>query len=92
MKIDTPEAIIQQFGKQLWALKAENLYFLKNQLLETDFCESAHLFGQSLHCTFKKDFSKNEMSEFLNQKNVSFTAIEMVEPGIEDCFMQLMTR
>ena len=90
MKIETPSTIISQFGEQLWAVRDDNMYELKNTLASLDDCNSAYLFGQTIHYTSKNIIKANELREMLEQKGHSNVEISPIEAGIEDCFMKLM--
>jgi len=92
MQINTPQGIIEQFPKKLLSVKSDNLYKLKNDLLDYPGCNSANLFGQVLHYTDKSELKgQAEIEQFLQQKGHSDVHIETIQPGIEDCFISLMT-
>jgi ABC-2 type transport system ATP-binding protein len=90
LKTNTPENIISDFNKTLWAIRSEKLYKLKNDLLSYGECNSAHLFGQYIHFTIKNDSGIEQLPEYLEQHNHTGIEIKQIVPGIEDCFMNLM--
>lgn len=90
MSIDSPHNIISQFGEQLWAIRSENIYSLKNDLLNYDKFKSVHLFGQYLHYTMKAVENSTDIKSWLNQNGHENIEIKEIQPGIEDCFMKLM--
>jgi ABC-2 type transport system ATP-binding protein len=90
MTIDNPKAIENSFGETLYAVRADNLYKLKNELLELKGCKSAHLFGQQVHLTIFDFHEKIQLEGILKEKGLKNVSIEIIQPGIEDCFMKLM--
>ena len=97
LKIDTPEAIIEQYDKILWAVKAEDMYPLLKDLRDYDLVETCFAFGDSHHITLKKEgstgtsqaLSPNELRAYLENKGHREIEIEPIRAGIEDCFMEL---
>jgi ABC-2 type transport system ATP-binding protein len=90
MTIDTPEKIISRFGEALWAIRSDHLYKLKNDLTNFSDCRSAHLFGQYIHYTGKSKVDTKLITDYLIKNNHANIEISPIEPGIEDCFMNLM--
>jgi ABC-2 type transport system ATP-binding protein len=90
MCIDTPMAIEKTFGETLFAICTDNLYKLKNDLLELKECHSAYLFGQYVHFTAAAGMDKDKLQQLLNEKAHANVKVEIIQPGIEDCFMKLM--
>lgn len=91
MKIDTPANIIGQFPKKLWAIRAHDMYTLKNDLQEFPECNSVLIFGQNLHYTGKNEpVDIENLKMFLIEKGHTDVFAEPVTPGIEDCFIALM--
>lgn len=91
MSVDTPSDIIMQFSEPLWAIRTNNLYKLKNDLLNYNSCRSVHLFGQFVHYTDKNDFNTDSMRQYLIKNGHTDIEIHSAKPGIEDCFMKLIT-
>jgi ABC-type multidrug transport system ATPase subunit len=92
MQIDTPQGIVSQFPKKLFAIRTSNMYQLKEDLLAYPDCNSVHLFGQYLHYTGKTEVDEMDgLNKFLKQKKHDNIYIKPVNPGIEDCFIALMT-
>lgn len=94
LSIDTPEQIVKNFPVNLYAVKSEKLYRLQQHLQKHPFTESCYPFGDSLHITVKEN-SENKLLQLL-QETEQQTAIgihyEKIQPGIEDCFIRLMSR
>lgn len=88
MKIDTPQHIVQQFGKKLLAVKSSPMLSLLKALNELDMVEHAYPFGEFHHVVLKGD-GEPELRNALIKKGFSFELKE-VEANIEDCFIALM--
>ncbi len=91
MSIDAPEKIVAQFGEPLWSLKSNNIYGLKNDMLEYKYCKSAYLFGQDVHITLNESDNQKDLLDYLKNKNHTEIELTEINAGIEDCFMKLMT-
>jgi ABC-2 type transport system ATP-binding protein len=91
MKIDTPQAITEQFPYKLHSIRANDMYQLKKDILLFSDCHSVNLFGQNLHYTSKSNSESNQdLLNFLEEKGHTNLVSEITTPGIEDCFIELM--
>ncbi|HMT27739.1 MAG TPA: ABC transporter ATP-binding protein [Bacteroidia bacterium] len=91
MSIDTPQAVIQKFPEDLFAIKATHMSRLLKDLREFNGVKSCNSFGEYHHITFlKKDENQNDLLEFLKQKEHTNVTVKSIEPLIEDCFINLM--
>ncbi|KAF0153100.1 MAG: sulfate-transporting ATPase [Ignavibacteria bacterium] len=91
MTIDTPEAIVNQFGKNLYAVHSESMFKLLNDLRSFTKTESCFAFGENHHLTLKEECT-TELEKYLLASGHNNATIKKLEPGIEDCFMQLMKK
>jgi len=79
LSVETPEQIIRQFPKKLFRTEIKNNLQLLEELRKNPAVESALMFGEYLHVTFKDD--------------VPFSSdFQQIEPSIEDCFIYLMNK
>ena len=93
MQISTPEGIVTQFPKKLFAIRSDQMYKLKEDLLNYSDCYSVYLFGQFHHYTGKAvKPDTGEIQRYLLQKGHNAIVIQPITPGIEDCFISLMTK
>ncbi len=93
LDIETPENIINKFDKKLWSVKSQDMYQLRNDLNEFQYSDTVFAFGQTLHYTdIRKEISNREIEEFIKSKNHQNISVVSIEPNIEDCFMNLMTK
>ena len=91
MSIDTPEKIIGNFGRKLWAVKSDNIYQLIQDLRSLDTIETVFPFGEYLHVTVKSDDNNLiDLTGILRGNGHSGIEIQEIEANIEDCFMELM--
>lgn len=89
--IDTPEAITKQFDQVLWSARAENMFKLLTDLKAQQEVNSCFPFGQEHHVTFNGGEENARLVETrLNQLGHKSVRFEKINPGIEDCFMELM--
>ncbi len=89
--IDTPQNIIGQFKKQLYALQSDNQYELFKVLSSYEHRDTVFPFGEFLHYTDKREgISGEELKKYLDTLNLTNLKIEAIKPNIEDCFMALM--
>jgi len=80
LSINTPEKIIAGFPHKIYAVEAENNYEILKQLRQNPAVRSVFSFGDTLHVIFNGEL-RIENGEF-----------KEIEPGIEDCFMELAHR
>mgnify|MGYP001592961156 CR=1 FL=1 len=91
MTIDTPDNIVNQFGRNLYAVHSENMFKLLNDLRSFTKTESCFAFGENHHLTLTEE-STTDLEKYLLASGHKNATINKIEPGIEDCFMQLMKK
>jgi ABC-type multidrug transport system ATPase subunit len=91
MSIDTPDNIVKNFPKPLFAAKADNIYKLLQDLRSADEVESCYPFGEYLHLTMKTD-DADAMSimRIAGKNNIEGLEVKQLTPTIEDSFIRLM--
>jgi ABC-2 type transport system ATP-binding protein len=93
MSIDTPQNIIKQYPDKLYAIKADKMSSLLNELKHNELIQSCFSFGEYHHITFKQKHSgEQELTDMLRNKGYINIDIQLIEPTIEDCFIQLMNK
>jgi ABC-type multidrug transport system ATPase subunit len=91
MTVDTPENIIKEFKKPIWAVKSDEMYRLLNDLKSYSNTESCNSFGEFHHLVLKvDDTGEMEVMNYLREHQHKNIIIKPTQPNIEDCFMQLM--
>jgi len=92
MKIAPPRQIIDEYHRNLFSVKAENTYKLIEDLHRFPETGSAFPFGQSVHFTASSPaFSPQTLIDFLVKNGHRNPDVRPIQPGIEDCFMELMS-
>lgn len=90
LEIDTPQKIVENFGKKLFAVRSENMSKLLQELRGMNEIESCFAFGDSHHFTLKDpSLNLNALHERLLKLNYVNIHIDEIKPGVEDCFMHL---
>lgn len=93
MSIDTPAKIIEQYPDKLFAIKANNMSKLLNNLKMNELIKSCNAFGEYHHITLKNENDvklQNQLIEQLKLSGNEEIEIKTIEPTIEDCFINLM--
>ena len=88
MQINTPAAIVADFGKPVWAVRATNMYRLLKDIRAYEGTNSCFAFGEYLHVTLNTD--EAALKAYLQPLQHEDLIIRPTQPGIEDSFMQLM--
>ena len=91
MSINTPEMMIKNYDKELFAIKTEEKYKLLTILKNYENTLSIFSFGDSLHYIDKRPgITLSKLKASLNRLDLPQYTIENTIPTVEDCFMQLM--
>lgn len=90
LTIDTPENIIRAYTQTLWSLRSDKMHRLLTDLRGINGVKTAFAFGENHHATIDTsaltvDSLRNQLEDS-GHRNI---VIEVVEPTIEDCFMNL---
>nr|WP_292962753.1 MULTISPECIES: ABC transporter ATP-binding protein [unclassified Allomuricauda] len=90
LEIDTPNAIIKHYPKQIYNVRANNMYQLITSLNAYEHSHSVYPFGEYVHYTDKRtDFSPEDLLRYLESRKLSEIEIEKTQTTIEDTFMEL---
>jgi ABC-2 type transport system ATP-binding protein len=87
---DTPSGLKQGFKGMLWQFNTQKLYQSLKLIREIEVVESVHTFGQFLHLTTGDTMSQERLSQVLQSNLKEEFKVKLIEPGIEDVFMQKM--
>lgn len=92
MTIDAPDNIIKQFPEKLFAIRANNMGKLLNDLRNSSHIKSCFSFGEYHHITFQNDQVnlQKELIQTLQKRNHQNIELKHIVPSIEDCFINLM--
>ncbi|WOD42980.1 ABC transporter ATP-binding protein [Hwangdonia lutea] len=90
LEIDTPEAIVKHYPKQIYNVSASNMYQLIISLNDYKHNHSVYPFGEFVHYTDRRtDFNPKELKGYLETQSLSNIHIEKTVATIEDTFMEL---
>lgn len=90
LKIDSPQNIIEKYGKVIYDIRAKNTYQLLLDLKDIPSQYSVYAFGESIHYIDKNEnFDTNKLQKYLVEKKHTQIEIQIIEPTIEDVFMDL---
>lgn len=91
MSIDTPAAIRNNYGRDLWAVKADDIYRLLGDLRQFKATRTAFPFGEHIHLSLSNNSVQPAyIVSYLHAAGHSNVSISKIEPTIEDCFMEMM--
>lgn len=91
LAIDKPENISKNFGSDLWAVRATNMFALLKTLKHWEEVESCFSFGENYHVVMKNKFILGaDIKKYLIDLQYDDIQIELIDANIEDCFMALM--
>jgi ABC-2 type transport system ATP-binding protein len=90
LTIDTPENIVKQYPNVLWSVMGKNMSALLKDLRMHPQIKSAYAFGDCHHVTIADNqFTQAALEKYLSERNHEKLVIKLIEPGVEDCFMEL---
>jgi len=95
LTIDAPENITAKFNQKLFAVRGFEMSRLLNDIRSIPTVKTCYAFGDSHHVTVEtgnndsQDSVQEALYLFLIYKGHTGLEIEAINPGIEDCFMEL---
>ena len=90
LKTDTPDNIVKQYGKKLWAVRSASMSRLLKDLRSLPQIESCYAFGDSHHITLRDiNISIDDLIAMLEGASHKNVEISEILPSVEDCFMDL---
>lgn len=93
MSIDSPHIIIKKFTKKMWSVRSAEMFRLLNDLQRYSNTEKCYAFGEFHHLILKSDEEgSNEIMNYLLHLSHHEIELQIVQPNIEDCFIELMSK
>ncbi len=92
MAVDTPTGITTRFEKPLFSVRATSTYRLIQDLRQAPFADACYAFGESVHLTARPGTGVLPVVDYLHSRNHEDVVVQPIMPGIEDTFMELMTK
>jgi ABC-2 type transport system ATP-binding protein len=91
LKTDSPATIAASFGRDLFAVKADNRYRLLLALRDYEYTRSVFTFGEYMHYTDRRDdFRPVQLTDDLGRMGIRGVEVLPVNPGVEDTLMEMM--
>lgn len=88
LAVNFPTEMIKTYPSALIKIKTENPRYTMNVLEKYKYKKLTYLSGSNVqYCDLRKNFSINELKQFLKENSVIVNGIETVTPTIEDCFI-----
>lgn len=89
LTINTPEAIVQDFQREIIAVQSNNNFNLVQSLRKYPYTNSAYIFGQDVHYTERSmKVNKKRLEEYLRNEGIEALDMRVILPNIEDCFIE----
>ncbi|MDR0749105.1 MAG: ABC transporter ATP-binding protein [Tannerellaceae bacterium] len=86
----TPARICQSYKRPLYSVRSSRMYPLLGHLRSWAGAHSCYAFGHSHHLALKDSATDiASLETYLKEKGYTDALIQPVEPGVEDCFMEL---
>ena len=90
LSINTPQGVVDNFLKPLWAVKSNRMLSLLNELQQKDFVENVYPFGEFHHVVIKDRSGEDKLQRVIEAIPNEKAVARKVKPDIEDCFIELM--
>ena len=90
LKINTPQAIIEQFDKKMYKISTNEIYRTLKVLSAVPGLQQFYSFGQAIHLYSTNEMDVSALADTLRQQGIEDVAVALAVPNIEDCFMELM--
>ena len=89
LAVDSPQNISDLFSDHLLEIITDELIDTSNQLKTLTEIKSVQIFGDKIHVTTQED---DQVIKMIQNNFPGIKSIQMIEPGIEDTFIELMQR
>jgi ABC-type multidrug transport system ATPase subunit len=92
LAINSPAAIVAQFKFHLFGVQSTHSNTLIKPLRQFEKTRHCFAFGKTLHLTLEDaSTTENDIAEFLKKHGYDKVDVWRMKPGIEDCFIELMS-
>ena len=89
LTINTPEGLVNNFQKPLYAVRSNNTYQLLTSLRKKSFTEQVLPFGEYLHITTKAEMETSEIKRALKSDDFVGLEVKKFKASVEDVFLDL---
>lgn len=89
LSIDTPQAVVEQFDKYIYAVSSDDTYKLLKVLMQYPERLNSYPFGEFAHLVAVAELDEIQLGEFLKNNGFNDIRINRIDATIEDCFIDL---
>lgn len=92
LRLDTPSGIVGAYTDTLWAVQADDMHRLLDDLRACPEVLTAFSFGEAFHVTVREDARMQELAAYLAGLGHRRVEVIPIQATVEDCFMSLMKK
>ena len=92
LRLDTPSGIVGAYTDTLWAVQADDMHRLLDDLRACPEVLTAFSFGEAFHVTVREDARMQELAAYLAGLGHRRVEVTPIQATVEDCFMSLMKK
>ena len=92
LKVDTPQGIVERYPDRLFAVQADGMHALLDDLRACPLVKTSFSFGASCHATVREGVCPEDVAAYLAVRGHRGVSVCPVAATIEDCFMALMSK
>lgn len=92
LRLDTPSGIVGAYTDTLWAVQADDMHRLLDDLRACPEVLTAFSFGEAFHVTVREEARMQELAAYLAGLGHRRVKVTPIQATVEDCFMSLMKK
>ncbi len=92
LRLDTPSSIVGAYTDTLWAVQADDMHRLLDDLRACPEVLTAFSFGEAFHVTVREEARMQELAAYLAGLGHRRVEVTPIQATVEDCFMSLMKK
>lgn len=92
LRLDTPSGIVGAYTDTFWAVQADDMHRLLDDLRACPEVLTAFSFGEAFHVTVREDARMQELAAYLAGLGHCRVEVTPIQATVEDCFMSLMKK
>lgn len=92
LRLDTPSGIVGAYTDTLWAVQADDMHRLLDDLRACPEVLTTFSFGEAFHVTVREDARMQELAAYLAGLGHRRVEVTPIQATVEDCFMSLMKK
>ena len=92
LEVDTPQSIVARYPEPLFAVQADRMHALLDDLRRCPLVKTSFSFGASCHATVQSEVRPEDVAAYLTGRGHRNVNVCPIAATIEDCFMALMSK